>query len=212
MASGLLLLVHGVTLTGTVTWSEPNLAPAQIAAQDPAVCKAVRARDVRVDDRGRVAGAVVSFDGAEGPPLAATEVTVHIRGCRFEPRVLALGPQSSLRFHSHDPVLHNVTVFDPEGAPVWSVNLVTAGQRSPPVVLKAPGRYRVRSRSGHRGMNAHVWVRARGPAVRTDALGRFEVEAPEGATRLQAWHPDLGVTEAAWAGTASTAEGLRLEF
>lgn len=201
---------RAATVTGTVTWAEPVPFPGAPASRDPQVCGRggpVSRRSVSLGPKNEVAGAVVRAVAEDGPPLPPERAVVRVVGCRFEPRVLLLGVGSEVRFRSEDPVLHNVTVEGPEGAALSSVNLVTAGQISPPVSLDAPGRYRVRSRAGHRWMNAHILVLERGPAVRAGPRGGYRLEGvPASARRVEAWHPDLGVTEHPLASTdAATA-------
>jgi len=214
LASLLLAAPAGAaTVTGTVTWSEAAPWPPLPSSKSPDVCGAkVRARHVRFGPRGAVEGAAVTLVDGPGPAPPARVVTVEIQGCQFVPRVVVLGSGSAVRFVSKDPVLHNVTVEGPQGAELMSVNLVTAGQSSPPLPLEAPGRYRVRSRAGHHWMNAHLWVLATGPVTSSDPGGRFTLRrVPPGRHRVLAWHPDLGVSartvEVSATGTVSA--GLR---
>jgi plastocyanin len=187
------------TVTGTVSWAEPRGFGAVAPARDPEVCGGLGPllpREVAVDDRGRVAGALVFVEGAGAAP-PASQATVVLEGCRFTPRIMVLGVGSTVRFRSRDPILHNVTLEGPDGAVLRSATLVTAGQVTPAWPLAAPGHYRVRSRAGHTWMNAHLWVHGGGAVAVSTPGGGFTLEGvPAGPQRVLAWHPDLGLTEA----------------
>ena len=203
------------TVTGTVTWAEPRAFASVAPALDPEVCGAngpLSPREVRVDAAGRVAGAVVFVEGLEAGAPAPIPAEVLLSGCRFMPRLLILPVGSTVRFRSQDPILHNVTLDGPGGEVLHSATLVTAGQVTPAWRLAAPGRYRVRSRAGHRWMNAHLWVHAGAYVTETGAGGRFALRGvPPGRWRVQAWHPDLGVTEAE-VGVEATTTTVDLRF
>ncbi len=190
---------HTATVTGTLTWSEPTLYEAVPASVDEDVCdkaSPLRRWNVQTDAQGHVQGAVVRLDDLEGAILPASEVDVLIEGCQFSPRVLVLGVGSKIRFRSLDPILHNVTLYAPDGAEVQSSTLVTAFQETAYWRLDKPGHYRVASLAGHHWMNAHIWVVQRGPVAKTGLNGGFMLlgVAP-GLRRIVAWHPDLGTTE-----------------
>ncbi|MCA9550837.1 MAG: hypothetical protein KC933_12455 [Myxococcales bacterium] len=206
-------MASAATVTGTVAWSEPRAFGPVAPAQDPEVCGAhgpLLPREVRVDAAGGVEGALVFVEGTDGAP-PPTEAQVRLSHCRFEPRLLALVVGSTVRFRSQDPILHNVTLEGPDGVVLHSATLVTAGQVTPAWRLTAPGHYRVRSRAGHRWMNAHLWVYAGGAVTVSGQGGHFRLDGvARGPRQVEAWHPDLGLTEAlVRVETGTAAVGLR---
>lgn len=187
------------TITGTLTWAEPTLYEALPASVDEGVCdkaSPLRRWNVQTDGQGRVQGAVVRLADPAGSSVSASQVDVIIEGCQFSPRVIVLGVGSEIRFRSVDPILHNVTLYGPDGTQVRSTTLVTARQETAYWRMDKPGHYRVASLAGHHWMNAHVWVVERGPVATTGVHGGFSLPGvPAGTRRIVAWHPDLGLSE-----------------
>jgi len=212
-------LAHAASVTGTVTWSEPQRFSPVTPRVDRDVCGAqtpVWRRRVKTDAQGRVAGAMVLVPGlkagAKQPAPAPKHVQVRLQNCQLVPRVQVVTQGAVLSFKSEDPVLHNVTLTAPSGEILHSATLVAAGQMTSGWALNEVGRYRVSSGSGHHWLNGHIWVVPAGPWTQSGADGRFSLkDLPAGRQRIVAWHPDLGICERSvdLVGTGTVSAALR---
>ena len=130
-------------------------------------------------------GAVISLHGA-GAPVAGQAV-MDQRNTAFEPGVLVIQAGTAVSFPNSDTVRHQVYSFSP--AKPFELPLYS-GTPPEPVVFDAPGVVVV-------GCNIHDWmigwivVLDTPPHARSDADGLARLEVPDGAYRLQAWHPRL---------------------
>lgn len=209
-------VAQAASVTGTVSWSEPQNYLPVTPRVDRDVCGAqapVWRRHVHTDAEGRVGGAMVLVPGVDpGLEPALKHVQVSLRNCQLVPRVQVVPQGAVLSFKSEDPVLHNITLTAPSGAIAHSATLVAAGQVTAGWALTEVGRYRVSSRSGHDWINGHIWVVPAGRWTQSDARGRFSLKnLPAGRQRIVAWHPDLGICERSvdLVGTGTVSAALR---
>ncbi len=212
-------LARAASLTGTVTWSEPQRFSPVIPRVDRDVCGVqapVWRQQVKTDAQGRVAGAMVLVPGlkatADHTAADTKHVQVRLRNCQLVPRVQVVTQGAVLSFKSEDPVLHNVTLTAPSGEILHSATLVAAGQVTSGWALHEVGRYRVSSGSGHHWLNGHIWVLPAGRWTQSGAHGRFSLkDLPPGRQRIVAWHPDLGICERSvdLVGTGTVSAALR---
>lgn len=165
--------------------------------RDRHVCPGVVAKkQVAVDARGRVNGAVVWIEGAASPKkLSKSEVTIDQIGCAFVPGVQVITAGSTLVVGSSDPVLHNVHIKDEHNATVANFSMPVMGQRAT-LRLDKPGIYTLRCEAGHDWMRAAIVVLPHEGFTVSDATGRFRLPnlAP-GTHHVIAFHPELGRVE-----------------
>lgn len=150
--------------------------------QTGAVQGTLRAADLRT------AGAVVYLVPAEGPVVATAADTALLdqRDLRFEPRVLAVKPGTTVEFQNSDPILHNV--FSPSGRDGgFDLGTYPRGDRRPHTFTD-PGAHVVLC-NVHPEMVAYVVVVPTPYHVVVDEESRFRLEGlPPGRYTLAAWH------------------------
>ena len=144
-----------------------------------------------VDKNGKAVedAVVLAFPeaGAVRPKKAAV-VDVDQVNKEFVPHVSAVAVGTPIRFPNYDQIRHHVYSFSP--AKSFEIPLYK-GVPADPIVFEKPGVVTL-------GCNIHDWMQ--GYVLVTDAP-RFAVsdaqgqarleDLPEGATRLEVWHPEL---------------------
>ena len=106
------------------------------------------------------------------------------RNKAFVPHVLAIAVGTAVDFPNSDPISHNV--FSNVEGQVFDLQ-VFAPRASRRVVFRRPGIVRVFCNI-HETMSAVIAVLETPYFAVTDRTGRFEIQAPAGAYRLQFWH------------------------
>lgn len=136
----------------------------------------------------RTAGAVVYLVPAEGPIAAAAADTAVLdqRDLRFEPRVLAVKPGTTVEFQNSDPILHNV--FSPSGRDGgFDLGTYPRGDQRPHTFTD-PGAYIVLCHV-HPEMVAYIVVVPTPYYAVADEQSRFRLEGlPPGRYTLAVWH------------------------
>jgi len=136
-------------------------------------------------------GAVVWLEPADGLPVPAASpagaplapVQVVQRKQTFVPHVQAVQVGTAVDFPNADPTLHNV--FSNYYGQVFDLHLY-APKTSRRVVFRRPGMAYIFCNI-HEEMSAVVAVLPTPYFAVTGAEGRFEIQAPAGAYRLQVW-------------------------
>jgi plastocyanin len=152
---------------------------------------------VRVDARGRVAGAIVFLKTAPPSRVRSPATVVFDQiGCAFVPHVAGAVAGTQVRFRTSDPVLHNVHAIDERGQTLANLAMPVQGQEAAAFTAKAPGIVRLRCDAGHGWMAAWLRVFPHGAWTTTDARGGYRIDGiPPGAHRIVAWHPEIGEVE-----------------
>ena len=188
---------------------------------DPAFCGRISTgtgwrlyEHFQVSSEGALQNAIVILEGIDRgkpfdmPPVAAVEA----KDCMFSPSLLAVRDQQEIRFHSMDPVVHEVQMY--ETAPHGSAIIFHRPLRMNPYhSLQEPQSHDHRPgepmidtfqfTKGRRIFLAecgqHPYMQTWGLSVTnpyyaiTDEEGRFTIaDIPEGVYSLIAWHPWIG--------------------
>lgn len=142
------------------------------------------------DPAGRpLAGAVVAVElgGVARAAAPGTRAEIAQRQRSFEPGLLLVQTGTAVDFPNLDTVRHHVYSFSP--ARPFELKLYI-GRPAAPVVFDRPGVVTL-------GCNIHDQMVGTVVVVdtplhgRTDAAGRFVLDAPAGTHRLRAWHPGM---------------------
>lgn len=216
-------VTSGGAVTGQVKLKGPEPAPLAYNLAlfpDPAFCGRIstgtgwRLYDqFQVSPEGGLQNAIVLLEGIDqGKPFDTPPATVEARDCIFSPSLLVVRNQQEIRFHSMDPVVHEVQMY--ETAPNGSSIIFHRPLRMNPYhPLQEPQHHDHRPgepmidtfqfSKGRRIFLAecgqHPYMQTWGLAVTnpyyaiTDAEGRFTIpDIPEGVYSLIAWHPWIG--------------------
>jgi hypothetical protein len=184
----------GGTITGTVKWSGPLPKSTAVAInKDTEVCdpQAQKKRDLErlvVNSNGGVANTVVFLkDISKGKAMDLPEEHQFLnqKTCRYEPHVLLVPAEGTLRIKSSDPVLHTVHMT---GASDYNLPFPFANQ-TVSRTMKRSGVVDLRCNAGHVWMNAEMLVVNHPYYVVTDADGSFKItNVPAGEYEIEAWH------------------------
>ena len=184
------------TLRGRVLFHGKAPPPAQVVIKgaDAAKCQAARAyyaREVVTSADGGLSEVLVAIQGLRKPDgWPPHEVDVEIGDCAFRPRVIHATAGDTLWLENHDSILVLPMIPD-RSTPLQAA--ILPGQRHPRDVPRAGGFRMTDSLGMHDWMYAHVLVLPHPYHVVTSEEGRFEfADIPEGAYRLNLWHPKLG--------------------
>lgn len=117
-------------------------------------------------------------------------VSVEIKGCQFQTRVVGLMTGQSLRLVNRDDIAHNVHGL-PEanrefniGMPPTATETVSFGKPERPFAVKC---------DVHPWMTSYVAVMSHPYFAITDASGKFRIDGvPAGSYSVLAWHERLG--------------------
>jgi plastocyanin len=165
-----------------------------LAAWDPSVLAATVTGNVVLlgPDGGALkkrdySGVVVWLEPVGGAPRGAPAqlkaVTMGQRNKTFVPHVLAVEVGTAVDFPNDDPIEHNA--FSNYDGQVFDVHLY-APQTSRRVVFRRPGMVRVFCNI-HETMSAVIAVLETPYFAVSNAVGRFEVQAPAGEYTLRFW-------------------------
>lgn len=165
---------------------EPACAKARLSdgASDPVI----------VNDRGALANVVVyvkeglaryRFD----PPVAA--VVLDQKGCRYEPRVVALMTDQPLEIRNSDATIHNVHAM-PKTNDGWN-RAQRAGAAAVRTSFSRPELAIPFMCNVHPWMRAFVFVFDHPYFAVTTREGKFELkDLPSGVYTIEAWHEEFG--------------------
>jgi hypothetical protein len=184
----------GGTISGTVRWSGlvPK-GPAVAINKDPEVCdpQGQKKRDLErliVAANGGVANTVVFLkDISKGKAMDLPEEHQFLnqKTCRYEPHVLLVPTDGTLRIKSSDPVLHTVHM---SGASDYNLPFPFANQTVSRTMNRG-GIVDLRCNAGHVWMNAEMLVVAHPYYAVTDEDGNFRLtNVPPGDYEIEAWH------------------------
>jgi len=184
----------GGTITGTVKWSGPLPKIAAIPInKDPEVCdpQSQKKRDLErlvVGSNGGVANTVVFLkDISKGKAMDLPEEHQFLnqKTCRYEPHLLLVPVEGTLRIKSSDPLLHTVHM---SGASDYNLPFPFANQ-TVSRTMNRNGLVDLRCNAGHVWMNAEMLVVTHPYYAVTDADGNFRLtNVPAGDYALEAWH------------------------
>jgi len=184
----------GGTITGTVKWSGPApKGPAIGINKDPEVCdpQGQKKRDLErllVAANGGVANTVVFLkDISKGKTMDLPEEHQFLnqKTCRYEPHVLLVPTDGTLRIKSSDPVLHTVHM---SGASDYNLPFPFANQTVSRTMNRS-GVVDLRCNAGHVWMNAEMFVVTHPYYAITDEDGNFRLtNVPPGEYEIEAWH------------------------
>jgi len=149
-------------------------------------------RELRVDDAGGVAGAmVVVIDPESGLAPKPRQLEIVNEDLAFRPRMQVATLGSDVAMVNHDEVFHNVHAFQ-HGRTLFNFALPTVDT----VLhhkLRRRGLISLQCDVGHEWMSAFIFVAAHPYMAVTDDAGRFRIDGlPPGEYRLAAWHEWLG--------------------
>jgi hypothetical protein len=184
----------GGTITGTVKWSGPLPKIAAVPInKDPEVCdpQSQKKRDLErlvVGSGGGVANTVVFLkDISKGKAMDLPEEHQFLnqKNCRYEPHLLLVPADGTLRIKSSDPVLHTVHM---SGASDYNLPFPFANQ-TVSRTMNRNGLVDLRCNAGHVWMNAEMLVVTHPYYAITDADGNFRLtNVPAGEYEIEAWH------------------------
>jgi len=149
-------------------------------------------RELRVDDAGGVAGAmVVVIDAERGLAPTPRHLEIVNEDLAFRPRMQVATVGSDLAMVNRDDVFHNVHAFQ-HGRTLFNFALPTVGS----VLhhkLRRRGLISLQCDVGHEWMSAFIFVAPHPYMAVTDDTGRFRIDGlPPGEYHLAAWHEWLG--------------------
>jgi hypothetical protein len=184
----------GGTIRGTVKWAGPLAKTVSLAInKDPEICdpNSQKKRDLErllVGPSGGVANTVVYLkDITRGKPLELPEARQFLnqRNCRYEPHILLVPENGTLKIKSSDHTLHTVHM---SGAADYNLPFPFVDQ----VVsrtMNRDGLVDLHCNAGHVWMNAEILVVPHPYYAVTDTDGNFELtEVPPGNYEIVAWH------------------------
>jgi hypothetical protein len=184
----------GGTITGTVKWSGPTPKASAVAInKDPEVCdpQSEKKRDLErlvVGANGGVANTVVFLkDITKGKAMDLPEGRQFLnqKTCRYEPHVLVVPADGTLKLKSSDPVLHTVHM---SGASDYNLPFPFANQ-TVSRTMNREGLVDLRCNAGHVWMNAEMMVVHHPYYAVTDEDGNFRLtNVPAGEYEIEAWH------------------------
>ena len=159
-----------------------------------------------------VEGAVVYLKetGPKPAPVPPMQVTIRQEDKEFTPFFTVVPVGSTLLFENNDHEMHNVHSTTPG-------NRFDVGAHNPgeikKVVLEKPGPITLRCKI-HTKMRAIVFVSPSAYFATTGTEGKFELQAPAGSYRIEAWHPRLTPEEITAGGRAVTvgAEAVQVDL
>ena len=183
-------------LRGRVVFRGKAPPPAKVVIEGADAAKCQRARDyyaqeVVTSPDGGLSEVLVAIQGLRKPEAwPPQQVPVEIGDCAFRPRVLHATAGDTLEIENDDTIIVLPLIPD-RSTPLQAA--ILPGQRYPRDVPRAGGFRMVDSLGTHDWMYAHVLVLTHPYHVVTSQEGRFEfADIPEGAYRLNFWHPTLG--------------------
>jgi hypothetical protein len=187
-------VTDGGTITGTVKWTGPMPKSAALAInKDPEICdpQSQKKRDLErliVAANGSVANTVVFLKNVtRGKAMILPEDRQFLdqRNCRYEPHVLLVPADGTLRIKSSDPVLHTVHM---SGGADYNLPFPFANQ-TVSRTMNRTGLVKLRCNAGHVWMNAEMLVVPHPYYAVTNEDGNFRLtDVPPGEYEIEAWH------------------------
>jgi hypothetical protein len=188
-------VADGGTVSGTVKYSGQAPAPKKLdITKDKEVCGQKEHVDesLVVGSDGGVKNAVVAItnisqgkamDTAQGPVLDQ-------KGCQYQPHVVLVPANASMKILNPDGILHNIHTFSKKNPPV---------NRAQPKFKKEieekfaqPETFEVRC-DAHAWMNGWIVVQDHPYYALTDDKGAFTLtDVPPGDYEIKVWHEKLG--------------------
>lgn len=155
--------------------------------------RAMYMKAFRVGPDGALADAIVGATGYEAyvPPKGDAK-TVHIKGCAFDTRTLALtfGQRLEVRNHDREAYLPHLN-----GARNPALMVAMPNGDAVRIYPREPGRYLLTDDIKHPWMATDVFVFKYATHDVTGADGRYRIEGiPEGRVKISVWHPRIGQT------------------
>jgi len=203
---------NSVRLKGTILYNRtaPTLKALTVSRDRAACGEALPDEAMLIHKKGGLQNVLIIITNIAAEKLPPLALSLEIKACRFQPRVLALGVGSELTIRNGDAILHNVKarwqpftdgwdqtstldIFGDASETAFSFafpqkNLV-AQQK-----LEKTGLLHLRSDLGHDWLNGYILVMPHRYFAVTDAEGKFELPAlPAGRYDLVLWHETLGV-------------------
>jgi hypothetical protein len=174
------------SVTGTITTTAKGAAPLRVTIDQKVCGNELPDEAIVVDNKGRLANAVVILTGVK---RAAPGAVVINEKCRFTPRVQLVQPNAAIRTTSKDPILHTTQAQLENGRTVFNVALPVPG-----LTISKPigGAGTVRL-----SCNTHPWMRgwmivSEDAGAVSGADGRFTIDnVPPGTYELRVWHESL---------------------
>jgi len=184
----------GGTITGSVKWSGgvPK-ATSVLINKDPEVCdpQGLKKRDLErlvLSANGGVANTVVflkNITKGKAMDLPEARQSLNQKSCRYEPHVLLVAGNGTVRLRSSDPILHTVHM---SGASDYNLPFPFANQ-SITRTMNRQGLVDLRCNAGHVWMNAEMMVVSHPYYAVTDEDGNFRLtNVPPGDYEIEAWH------------------------
>jgi hypothetical protein len=184
----------GGTITGTVKWSGPTpRIPILPINKDPDICDphSQKKRDLErlvIGPNGGVANTVVFLkDVSKGKAMDLPEERQFLnqKTCRYEPHILLVPENGTLKLKSSDPVLHTVHM---SGASDYNLPFPFANQ-TVSRTMNREGLVDLRCNAGHVWMNGEMLVVPHPYYTVTDEDGNFKLtNVPPGEYEIEAWH------------------------
>jgi len=189
-----IIVNDGGTVRGTVKWAGPVAKTLSLLInKDPEICdpNSQKKRDLErllVGPNGGVANTVVYLkDIMRGKALELPEARQFLnqKNCRYEPHILLVPDNGTLKIKSSDHTLHTVHM---SGAADYNLPFPFVDQ----VVsrtLNREGLVDLHCNAGHVWMNGEILVVPHPYYAVTDADGNFELtNVPSGNYEIVAWH------------------------
>lgn len=196
-------VVNGGTITGMVTWAGalPELTETPVTTHREVCGATQRSPALSIGRRGGVARTVVWIEGIrQGRAAIVPEapVGIELRGCAFEPHVVAVPVGTRLAFRNADGILHNVHASFWQGLrreESWFSEGLPQEGATHDVEITRPGIVRVVDDAGHPWMFGWIHAFEHPYYAVSDENGRFQIMSiPPGHYTLRAWHEGVHVT------------------
>jgi hypothetical protein len=192
-------IANAGTITGSVKWSGPLPHPLSLLSTkdieicDPESRKRVDLERLIVGPQGGVANTVVflkNVSSGKAMDIPQPRRFLDQKHCRYEPHILLVPQNTSLKMKSSDATLHTVHM---DGSATYNLPFPFTNQvisRDMPNV----GLVNLKCNGGHVWMNAEILVVPHPYYAVTDESGNFELtDVPAGEYEIVAWHEGWNV-------------------
>jgi len=187
-------VVRGGTIAGTVKWTGPLPALVKLpVSKDPQICdpEGRKTRDLErliIGPTGGVANTVVflrQITRGKAWDIPPARQTVDQHTCRYEPHIMLVPDNASLRMKSSDATLHTLHM---SGAESFNIAFPFQSQYITREMTH-PGIVDIKCNAGHVWMNGELLVVPHPYYTVTDEQGRFRLtDVPPGEYTIEAWH------------------------
>lgn len=187
-------VADGGTISGMVKYSGQAPAPKKLeVTKDKEVCGKTEKVDetLVVGSNGGVKFAVVALtDITKGKAMEAAGTTLDQAGCQYQPHVLLVAPNETVKILNNDGILHNIHTFSKKNP---------AMNRAQPKFKKelqekfaTPETFEVKC-DAHAWMAGWIVVQDHPYYAVTDENGAFSLtDVPPGEYEIKVWHEKLG--------------------